>query len=183
LVEDDLMGRFKVKRHIIRAALNELVKLGIVERRKNIGAVVRSYDYAELEDLYDMRGLLEGEAARRMACPAEPEDVARLRALQAAHDQAVIDNNPRLIFKTNMAFHAALFDLCPNRVLVAAIRHHFTQTHAVRSASARSAPAQARSRHEHRAIIDALEQGRREALVALCREHIRPARDEYLAIN
>lgn len=183
LVEDDLMLRFGVKRHVIRAALGELVKLGIVERRKNIGAVVRSYDYEELADLYDMRDLLEGEAARRMACPAAPGDVARLKALQQAHDQAVTDNNPRLIFKSNMAFHAALFELCPNRVMVEAIRHYFTQTHAIRSASARSASAQARSRVEHWAIVDALEHGDRDALVKLCREHIRPALNEYLAVN
>ncbi len=183
LVEDDLMERFGVKRHVIRAALDELVKLGIVQRRKHIGAVVRSYDYPELSDLYDMRDLLEGEAARRMACPAAPEDVALLRGLQAAHDQAVIEGNPRRIFKANLAFHAALFDLCPNRVMAAAVRHYFTQTHAVRFASTRSASAQARSRVEHCAIIDALEHGDRESLIRLCREHIRPARDEYLAIN
>lgn len=183
LVEDELMTRFGEKRHVIRAALNQLVTLGIVERRKNIGAVVRSYDHGQITDLYDLRDLLESEAARRMACPAAPEDVARLREIQKAHDEAVQTGNPRLIFKANMAFHAALFDLCPNKAMVEAIRHHFTQTHAIRSASARSAGAQARSRIEHHAIIDALEQGRRDDLMRLCREHIRPARDEYLAIN
>ncbi|MYN11585.1 FCD domain-containing protein [Pusillimonas sp. TS35] len=183
LVEDDLMQRFGVKRHVIRAALAELVKLGIVEHRKNVGAVVRSYNYKEVADLYEMRDLLEGEAARRMACPADPDDVGRLRALQAAHDAAVQAGDPRRIFKTNMAFHAALFALCPNTVLAAAIRYHYTQTHAIRYASATSPQAQQRSRQEHHGIIDALAQGDRKTLVRLCREHIRPARDEYLSMN
>ncbi len=183
LVEDDLMKRFSVKRHVIRAALAELVRLGLIEHRKNVGAVVRSYEYAEVADLYEMRDMLEGEAARRMACPAAPGDIERLRALQRTHDQAVMAENPRAIFKANMAFHAALFALCPNKALVETIRYFFTQTHAIRSASARSVQAQSRSRAEHQAMINALETGERDELIRLCREHIRPARDEYLAAN
>ena len=183
LVEDELMSRFNVKRHLIRTALDELVQLGVVERRKNIGAVVRSYDYAEVADLYEMRDLLEAEAARRMECPAKPEKIALLKSIQDEHDKAVIAGDLQLIFRANMAFHTALFSLCPNKELIKTIRYFFTQTHAIRSFSARSAESQARSRIEHHAIIKALELGEKEDLIRLCREHISPARDEYLSAN
>lgn len=183
LIEDELMARFGVKRHLIRSALAELVRLGVVEHRKNIGAVVRSYGHQEVDDLYELRDLLEGEAALRMPCPATPEALDELKAIQRQHDQAVAAGNIRQIFRANMAFHTALFALCTNQAMVVAIRYHFTQTHAIRSALARSAAAQARSCEEHNGIIAALETGDRETLVRLCREHIRPARDEYLAAN
>lgn len=183
LVEDELMLRFNVRRHVIRAALAELVHLGLVEHRKNVGALVRTYGRDEVMELYEMRELLEGEATARMACPAAADDIQQLKALQHAHDDAVAANDARMIFRANMAFHTALFSLCPNKVLVDSIRYFATQTHAIRSSSARSAGAQDRSRKEHTAIVRALEIGHRDELMRLCKEHIRPSRDEYLAAN
>lgn len=183
LVEDELMKRFNVKRHLIRTALDELVQLGVVERRKNIGAVVRSYDLAEVTDLYEMRDMLEAEAARRMELPARPDKIALLKAIQEEHDKAISTSNMQQVFRANMAFHSTLFSLCPNKELVKTIRYFFTQTHAIRSSSARSAQSQAQSRKEHHAIINALESGNRDELIRLCREHISPARDEYLRAN
>lgn len=183
LVEDELIERFQVRRHVARAALAELVHMGLVEHRKNVGAFVRSYSQAEVLDLYEMREVLETQATERMPCPAPASAITLLRALQAVHDAAVAAGEPRQIFRANMAFHRALFELCPNRVMVDAIQYYATQTHAIRFSSARSGPAQDRSRAEHVAMIDALERGDRATLVRLCRQHLSPSRDEYLQAN
>jgi DNA-binding GntR family transcriptional regulator len=181
LIEDDLMAHYGLRRHQVRAGLAELVRMGLVEHRKNVGALVRSYERSEVMDLYDMRELLEGRAAALMACPAPHADIQRLQALQQAHDEAVAAQDARAIFRANMAFHTALFALCPNKALVACLHDFARQTHAIRFSAARSAPAQARARAEHRAIIDALAAGDKEELVRLCKIHITPSRDEYLA--
>lgn len=183
LVEDELMERFQQRRHVIRAALAKLVHMGLVEHRKNVGAFVRSYGHDEVIDLYDIRELLEGEAMARMTMPANPSDIAMLEALQLAHDNAVQAGDPRAIFRANLAFHTGFFALCPNKVLVDSIRYFAVQTHAIRCSSANSAQAQNRSRADHTGMIQALKNGQRDELVRLCREHIRPSRDEYLAIN
>lgn len=183
LVEDELMDQFGVRRHAIRSALAQLVHMGLVEHRKNVGALVRSFELDEVMDLYEMREMLEGEAMVRMRLPASDADVSRLDALQRLHDEAVITGDPRAIFRANMAFHRALFSLCPNKVLVDSIQYFATQTHSIRSSSARSPQAQTRSREEHTAIVQALKAGDRETLVRLCKQHILPARDEYLAAN
>lgn len=183
LVEDDLMARFQVRRHVVRAALAELVQMGMVVHRKNIGALVRGYALDEVKDLYDMRELMEGEAIARMTCPADGEDIERLEALQATHDAAVESGDPRAIFRANSAFHAAFFALCPNKVLADAVQYFTMQTHAIRSSSARSPKAQRQSRQDHAAMIRALKHGRRQELMRLSRAHIRPALEEYLALN
>jgi DNA-binding GntR family transcriptional regulator len=40
LVEDDLCERFNLKRHVARQVLAEVERRGLVERRKNVGALV-----------------------------------------------------------------------------------------------------------------------------------------------
>jgi DNA-binding GntR family transcriptional regulator len=183
LIEDDLMQRFGVLRHVARAALAHLVQLGLVEHKKNVGAFVRSFSREQVVDLYDMRELLETEATRRMPCPAPAPATEYLRELQAVHDHAVLAGDARQIFRANMAFHQALFSLCPNQTMVRAVQYYAMQTHAIRFSSAASAMAQNRSRAEHIAMIEALESGNREALVHLCRQHLAPSRDEYLQAN
>ena len=41
LVEEDLADRLKTKRHIVRQAFVELERFGLIDRRRNRGALVR----------------------------------------------------------------------------------------------------------------------------------------------
>ena len=43
LIEDELMRRFGVKRHVVRRGLADLERMGVVERVPNRGAMVRAY--------------------------------------------------------------------------------------------------------------------------------------------
>src|SRR5690606_8661346 len=69
LVEDELMARFSVKRHVVRDALAKLEQMGLVERRRNVGAMVRGFEPREVCELYELRTLLECEAMRRIPLP------------------------------------------------------------------------------------------------------------------
>ena len=62
LVEDDLLARFNVKRHVVRQVLAELEMMGMVTRRPNRGAVVRDFTTLEVEHIYFVRELLERAA-------------------------------------------------------------------------------------------------------------------------
>ncbi len=183
LTEDELMARFGMKRHVVREVLAELARLGLVERRKNLGTVVRLYTEREVVELYAMRELLEAEAARGVPCPPAPADLQRLVAAQEQHDIAVRAENPRLVFHANNTFHQTLFGLCGNSVLQKAIEEYSRQTHPMRFPTLVSADYRSRSQHEHWQMIEALRDGQREMLVALCREHLAPSRDAYLVAN
>ncbi|MFC4275903.1 GntR family transcriptional regulator [Achromobacter aloeverae] len=183
LIEDDLMQRFDLKRHAVRELLVELARLGLAERRKNIGSEVRSFAPREVIELYDMRELLETQAARLVPCPASPEALHALIEIQHEHDAAVDAEDPRQVFRSNLRFHQALFGLCGNGVLVRAIHEYARQTHPIRFGTLVTSEYRRQARHEHWAMIEALREGRREDLVALCRAHLRPSRDAYLAAN
>ena len=42
LVEDELLARFGLKRHVVRQVLIELEQMGLVERKRNVGALVKA---------------------------------------------------------------------------------------------------------------------------------------------
>lgn len=183
LTEDELLERFGLKRHVVREVLATLERMGLVERRRNVGALVKSFAAREVNELYAMRVLLEGEAARRMPLPPPPAALARLEELQRAHDRAVERKSPREVFRANLAFHREFFSLTGDGVLERAIAEYARQTHAIRFATLASPGYRERARKEHREMIRALRAGDRARLVALCKAHLAPARAAYLELQ
>jgi DNA-binding GntR family transcriptional regulator len=180
LVEDDLCERFALKRHVVRQVLAELEQRGLVERRKNIGALVKSYTPQEVMELYAVREILETSAAQRITLPVAAELLAELRDIQEAHDAAARAGDMRGVFRSNMAFHRALFALSDNRALTEAIREYERRTHAIRSASLMFPPYVEKARVEHHRMLDALEARDLTTFVELCRSHLVPSRDAYI---
>lgn len=182
LVEDELMARFSAKRHVVRDALARLEKNGLIERRRNVGAMVRGFDEREVNDLYELRVLLECEAFRRMPLPVPPEGLAALHEVQAAHDLAVSRDDQRAVFRSNQSFHEKLYGLCGNQALASAIQEYARRTHAIRFGALSTPEQQQRSRREHHQILKALEEGKRERLIELAHAHLLPSRDRYLSL-
>jgi DNA-binding GntR family transcriptional regulator len=180
LVEDDLCERFNLKRHVARQVLVEVERRGLVERRKNVGALVKSYTPREVTELYALRELLEADAARRIVFPVSSEALEALTAIQAEHDEAAGAGDLRRVFRANMAFHHAFFALSESQVLPEAIREYERRTHAIRSVSIVFPQYLEKARAEHHQMIEALRTGDRESLISLCREHLVPSRDAYL---
>ncbi|MCQ6258296.1 GntR family transcriptional regulator [Pseudomonas sp. Q11] len=180
LIEDDLRERFDLKRHVVRQVLTELERKGLVERKKNFGAVVKFHTVAEVMNLYEVRDILESSAAQRIPLPLAPERLDTLVAIQRAHDGAVARTDLRAVFRANMAFHKALFAATENLELADVIEDFAQRTNAIRSSSTVIPEHLEQSRKEHWEIIEALRSGDRDALVALCRHHLTPARDHYI---
>ena len=180
LVEDDLCERFNLKRHVARQVLGEVERRGLIERRRHVGALVKSFTASEVTQLYALRELLETDAASRIVFPVDAAKLAELETLQAQHDAAAQAGDLRRVFRVNMAFHRAFFALSGNQVLVDAIHEYERRTHAIRSVSIVFPVYLEKARAEHHQMIDALRRGDRGDLIALCRAHLVPSRDAYL---
>lgn len=181
LVEDDLLERFGLKRHVVRQVLVELERMGLVERKRNVGALVKSYTAKEVEDLYAVRELLECQCVRLITFPVPSTALEALIATQHEHDAMVQAGNLRGAFRANVRFHQQLFALSDNPVLAAAIQDHAQRAHSIRSSSLVMSDQLERARQEHWLIIDALRTGDVEILAELCRDHLKPSRDTYVA--
>ncbi|MBA4333446.1 MAG: GntR family transcriptional regulator [Methylobacterium sp.] len=181
LVEEELAERLGVKRHVVREALAELERVGLVERIPNRGAVVRLLDPAEVRQIYSVREVLETLAAEQIPLPIAPDVLGPLRALQQLHAEAVAAGDARGAFRANIRFHETLFRACGNPHLVELIQGLAQKVHGARSITAASPEHLALARDEHAAMVEALAGGDRGRLVALCRQHLGPSRDAYIA--
>ena len=180
LVEDDLMDRFEAKRHVVRDALSQLESFGLVERKRNIGAMVKAFGRDEVVRLYEMRELLEAEAMRKITLPLDVQALERLRDIQKRHDSAIQNHEPRAIFRTNQEFHRSLFAQCDNPFLSQSIEDFARRTHAIRFGALMSRERQLQSQKEHHELLAALADGTRERLIALSVAHLIPPRYHYL---
>lgn len=180
LVEDALMERYGAKRHVVRQALDRLTTMGIVMRERNKGCAVRDFAPREVENIYDIRGLLQEHAARSIPLPADPELVATLTGLHERHCAAVAAGDLRAVRLLNNQFHDTLFGACGNAHLVETIAHYSWLAHAIRSYRIGDPVLLAQAQVEHAQMIEALANGERERLVRLCVEHILPSKEAYL---
>ena len=115
LREVDLAERFGISRTPVREAIRQLEADGLVVHIARQGATIRSLDYAEVMELYEMRAVLEGTAARMAARAASEIEIGELEALNAELAQA---SDARAAFDLNRQFHLTLLDAAKNRYLV-----------------------------------------------------------------
>ncbi|WP_309083954.1 GntR family transcriptional regulator [Chelativorans sp.] len=179
LVEEDLSERFGTSRHVIRAAMVTLEQIGLVTRRPNRGVVVRDFSVEEVEELYDMRAILQAEAARRIPLPAPASLIDELERIHKEYSDCVDRMDLKQTAALNNVFHETFFAACNNRFLAEAIETFWARTTAIRCYAIGDPTLLEQSRSEHRAMIDALIRCDREELVRLCVSHIYPALEAY----
>jgi DNA-binding GntR family transcriptional regulator len=180
LVEEEIALRFGAKRHLVRQAIAELERLGLVERYRNRGAVVRLYDAKEVEDINGVRELIEAHAASLIPLPLPDEAVAELDALQKSHQEAILSGDQRRVFRDNIDFHRRLFAHCGNEALIEAINTFAQKSHAYRHIFLNDRPYLLWAAEDHAKIVAAVRAGDRAALVELCRNHLAPAKNYYV---
>lgn len=84
LREEMLAADIGVSRTPVRDALRRLLADGLVESERNYGTFVAEITGDDLNEVYQLRAMLEGFAARRAAQRIKPEDLAELRRLADA---------------------------------------------------------------------------------------------------
>lgn len=183
LIEDQIMARFGAKRHSVRQALAELARMGIVVRAPNRGATVRDFSVGEVEEIAELREILQRNAARRIRLPAPASLVSRLEGLQRRHDKSVAARDPRAIDDANEEFHRVLFEACGNRHLVEAIGYYAYLSRAMRLYPMVDPVLLETLRGEHWAMVEALRIGDRKSLMRLVVDHIQHSKKIYLEVR
>lgn len=106
LREVDLAERHGVSRQSLRAALVELVHLGLLQREPNRGVYVPVMTEADMRDLYKVRSLIEIEAARTVAM--RPDAWPAMEAVVARLERLPVDVGSYEMVEEDFAFHRAM---------------------------------------------------------------------------
>jgi DNA-binding GntR family transcriptional regulator len=180
LVEDALLGRFPVTRHVVRQALVELERLGIVVRERNKGAAVRFLTPDEVRQIYEVRELLQRQAALAIPLPAPPALIGRLLDIEIELEGHVALGHLRGVHECNDRFHLTLFGACGNAYLVGSIEHYMRLSLPIRAKTLADPENLAVSRRHHRLMIELLKGRDNWALAQLCIDHLQPSKLDYL---
>ncbi len=118
LRETELAERFGISRTPVREAIRLLEADGLVAHIPRQGATIRLLDYTEVMELYEMRAVLEGTAARLAARAASDMELDELAALNAELASA---KDTATAYELNRQFHMTLLDAAKNRYLVKSV--------------------------------------------------------------
>jgi DNA-binding GntR family transcriptional regulator len=179
LTEESLTSRFGVKRHLVREAFSHLEKMGFVQRIPNRGVVINELKPRQVEEIYEIRVLLETGAARITPLPAPPEIIAEMELVQDRHERAVNDGNFRRVFYLNIDFHHLQYSVCPNSQLGSAVEDFSRRAHMIRAIQYSDAPHMQRIIRQHRAILAAMKGKDTEAYVKSVAAHFPTSPEEY----
>ena len=180
LIEDAVIARFGVTRHFVRQAFAELERTGIVVREKNKGVAVRSLTPREVSQIYEVRELLQRQAALRIPLPAPQGVIAQLEDLHEQYGRHLRARNFHGVHEANDAFHLAMFAACGNKYLVESIKHYMWLSLPVRSKKTADYDHAAASERDHHLIIQLLKGTDSWALAQLCVDHLQGAKTAYL---
>jgi GntR family transcriptional regulator of vanillate catabolism len=188
-----LVARLGVSRTPIRLALDRLAHEGLLEVAPAGGFVVRSFTVTDIWDAIEMRGVLEGTAARlaaeRHGDDSELDNLRKYRDAMECHSLSSDIDRFANYMDLNEAFHAEIVTLARSAILrktldrVAALP--FAAPSAVVFANARvpnAAQNFAVGQEQHHAIVESIEQRESSRAEFLAREHSRIARKNLEAI-
>lgn len=190
LSELALVARLGVSRTPIRLALDRLSHEGLLEPSPSGGFVVRSFTLADIWDTIDMRGVLEGTAARlaaeRLQDASELDDLRNLQRQMDTIAQAIAQNNVDSFAQymdLNEAFHDELVHLAKSPMLERTLSHlkslPFASPSAMvfaRSKLPRSNELLTIGQEQHHAILEAVASHQGTRAEALAREHVHLSR-------
>lgn len=173
LREEEVARRLAVSRTPVREAFGRLLARRLIEPAGGRGLVVRKLELAEALELYALREILEGAAARLAAQHAAPPEVELMRERAAGFERAAQD--PRAMERQNRLLHEAIFRAARNRYLDAALRDMQESLALLGPTTFGVAGRPETSVTEHRAIIDAIAMRDAETAERAARDHMRAA--------
>lgn len=177
---ESLAAEMGISRTPVREALIRLERDGLVQVMPRVGFFVTDFTSRDLEELYEMRELLESRAVRDAVPRLTGDEQLQLAAIVSSSRKAVEQGDVDQFLDTEIAFHSFLTSRSPNRRLIATLDSFRDLTYRWRILSIKSLDYVSISLEEHEKIASAVQQQDAELAGRLMSEHICNARDRIL---
>ncbi|MBA2963279.1 MULTISPECIES: GntR family transcriptional regulator [Ramlibacter] len=180
LTETQLATLLGVSRTPVREALARLRREGLVD--SGARRVVSTLTRADIEEIMEVRLLMEPYIAARAADRATPAGVQQLEAALADEERALPLKSPQKFSIANHAFRQGLMRLAGNGRLAEAASRYDASIQALRRATLARPEHRATVVKHHRALVEAIRAGAHEQAEAQMRQLMREASDCMLGL-
>jgi len=178
--EEDIARSLGVSRTPVREALQQLQARRLVEMAPGRGIIVAKLGTQQVMELYAMREVLEGAAARFAAQYALPAEIAIMEELITEFEGA--RDNPERLARINYALHRAIYEAARNRYMHEALNNLEDALSLLQNTTFSLPERFEPACREHRAIVNAIRTRDSDAAEAMSREHIRHAQNARLRL-
>ena len=173
LVERSLCDRLGVSRTVVREVLRHLETEGLVESIPHQGPAVAKPDPDKAAQIYEIRALLEAEAARACAERATPADIKRLGLAIDRIEAAFAESNPPEVLRMTTEFYEILFACAGKSVAWAVVQSLNARINHLRAMTI-SAPGRSKAAiGEMHRILDAIKRRDADLAYRTSLEHVR----------
>jgi DNA-binding GntR family transcriptional regulator len=177
IVEGRWGARFRVAQGSIREAINILALEGFVTKRSGRSARVVHFTENDILQLYQVRGALEGLAARLAA--AQKADISALQHAVDGMRKAALAGDPETLLDCDLRFHLLLCEVSGNPFVVDQARRillpFFAFVRMRMAASGQQASVWSQDLEPHQRVIDLIAEGEGE----IAEQYLKRAMDRF----
>jgi len=172
LDEQSLAEQFGISRTPMREAIKVLASEGLVTIKMRRGAYVTEVARKDLEQIFTILSLLEGEAAKETAIKATEDELNQLDFWHHRLEKAAADRDIEQFFEINGKFHELIQEIAGNRWMNGVIADLRKVLKLHRRDSLTSTGRLQNSLIEHRAILNALLKRDQAGAESAMRKHL-----------
>jgi DNA-binding GntR family transcriptional regulator len=176
LTEAAIAHHLRVGKTPAREALRRLVLEGLARVTPRHGYTVAPITLRDVQELFDLRLLLEPAAAELAAGTQDASSLSRLRRLSRLGYDTGGRNSIREFVRANTELHVQIARLCGNRRFAELIAQMLAESERLINFGVLLRPQSERTVAEHRRLIEALENGDAASARRVAEEHIRATR-------
>ena len=182
VTEQEIAASAKVSRTPVREALRRLEAEGLLRVVPHQGAFVTRWSEQEADDIFELRAMLEGHAARLAAGRATDEDVQQLRRLAEDQCQEAAERSPgylERIADLNSQFHRHLQQAAGSARLQASLTTISSAPLVLQTFRDYDGDDLNRSAHHHMEMVEAIEAGDGDWAESVMHSHVMAARRAF----
>lgn len=182
LLDDQLASTFGVSRTPVREALARLSNEGLVEIVSRSGVYVKKLTRENIEEIYEIRKVLEGLAVRKATTFITDKQIKQLSLLFEKAKHSGKDSYKAHI-DLDIKLHDLILKSCHNKKLASVMANLYTLIHVFRIRVGKDKEKAEQALKDHEAILEAIKAKDAKKAERMMMEHIEKSKDSIFSLR
>lgn len=183
MIERELTQTTGVSRSALREALVSLDEKGLVQREPYRGYRVTNLTKKQVQDLYELREVVESQAAELFALRATDSDLKDLSVAFSYLKDNIFHQDMAVVRRAKVNYYSVIYAGCKNVELERALSNLIERIFYLRGRSLLAQSRRKKSLAEFKALTDALIRRDRKGAREITRQHLKAAKEAIVSTS